>query len=102
MAEYIRKDGDYVIHGVTEEEFQRILENPGGKAPPKYAEVLQSGTYEAACEAVKRVDPRSWVNNGDRIRDNLRFDFTERFPEYLCNECFDCYFNVCNVHNLHA
>lgn len=82
VAEYVKKDGDYILHGVTEEEFVKILSNPGQKAPPKYAEVLSSGTYEAACEAVRRVDPRSWVNNGDRIRENLKFDFVCRFPEY--------------------
>lgn len=79
-----------------------MLENPGGKAPPKYAEVLNAGTYEDACAAVKRVDPRAWVNNGDRIRDNLRFDYVERFPEYLCNDCWPCIIKECTVHGFHA
>lgn len=80
VADYVLKDGDVLLHGITKEEVESLATT--GKAPPKYAEVLSAGTYEAACEAVKRVDPRSWVNNGDRIRDNLRHDFTERFPEY--------------------
>lgn len=50
---------------------------------PKYMEVLRAGSYEEACEAVKRVDPRAWVNNGDRIRDNLRYSYNPQFPPYL-------------------
>jgi len=92
-----------VLYGVTEEEFQEVLKSAGGKGAPKYAEVLNAGTYDAACEAVKRVDPRSWVNNGDRIRENLRFEFHENFPPYLCNECFYCSVNwfPCPRHNLY-
>ncbi|QDJ95259.1 replication-associated protein [Capybara virus 26_cap1_2125] len=86
VAEYVRKDGDYVLHGVTEEEFKELLARGGAKISA-YAEVVSSTSYEEALAAVKRVDPRSWVNNGDRIRDNLKFDYTERFPEYLLFEC---------------
>lgn len=50
-------------------------------------EVLRAGSYEEACEAVKRVDPRAWVNNGDRIRDNLRYSYNPLFPTYQDRIC---------------
>lgn len=64
-----------------EEEFEEML--AGQKKRPAYADVLASTTYEEAIEVVKRIDPRSWVNNGDRIRENLRHSFIPKFPEYL-------------------
>lgn len=79
MGDYVTKDGDYVLMNISEEEFRKILD---GAPKHKYSEVLNSQSFEEACEVVKRIDPRSWVNNGDRIRDNLRYSFIPKFPEY--------------------
>lgn len=81
VGEYCTKDGDYVLHGVDEEGFRKMLE--GGTKKNKYDEVLEATSYEEACEVVKRIDPRMWVNNGDRIRANLQHDFVPKFPEYV-------------------
>lgn len=81
VGEYCTKDGDYVLHGISEEKFRSLLAGSGKE--PKYAEVLRSQTYEEACEVVRKIDPRSWINNGDRIRDNLKHDFVAKFPEYV-------------------
>lgn len=82
MGEYVTKDGDVLFHGVTEEEFIEKIAKGGKKVSP-YAEVLMCQTLGEAEAVVQRVDPRAWVNNGDRIRDNLRYQFTETFPAYL-------------------
>lgn len=81
VGEYCTKDGDYVLHGITEEKFREAL--AGSAKEHKYAEVMRSQTYEEACAVVRKIDPRAWVNNGDRIRDNLKHDFIALFPEYV-------------------
>lgn len=79
VGEYVTKGGDYVLYGATEEEFRLAI---SGKKLDKWAEIYASETYEEACEAVKRIDPRSWGNNGDRIRSNLRYEFKRKFEPY--------------------
>lgn len=81
VGEYVTKDEDYLLWGIEEEQFRAILRGEKGK--PKYAEVLASRTYEEACEVVQKIDPRAWVNNGDRIRENLRYTFNPKFQPYL-------------------
>lgn len=79
----MRKDGNYELYGIGEGDFEEMLASLGKEKKAKYSEVLESPDYEAACAAVQRIDPRSWVNNGDRIRDNLKYTFNPRFGEYL-------------------
>lgn len=90
VADYVSKGADYELYGITQEEWEEICEGRGQKKTSAYTEVLACDSYEAACEAVRRVDPRAWVNNGDRIRENLRHTFVPKFPEYLN---FIFYFN---------
>lgn len=80
VAAYVTKDGDYCLHGISEEEFQKVCS--GQKKSNPYSEVLESATYEDAVRAVKAVDPKGWINNGDRIRENLRFEYKVQNTEY--------------------
>ncbi len=76
------KDGHYDMHGITEEELMEV----GKKKEPAWAQVAKSTNYEAACEAAERLDPKSWFNNGERIRANLRHKFpVDMFPPYQPN-----------------
>lgn len=83
VGEYVTKDGDYVLYGVEEEEFRELLKDTSGAKEKPYHQVLKSVTYEEACEVVQRIDPRSWINNGERIRENLRYSYQPQFPEYV-------------------
>lgn len=82
VGEYVTKGGNYALYGITEEEFRLAIE---GKKLNKWEEIYKSETYEEACDAVKRIDPRSWGNNGDRIRQNLRYDYGRVYNNYVPN-----------------
>jgi len=82
VGEYVTKGGEYALYGIDEEGFRLAI---AGKKLDKWSEIYSSQTYEEACDAVKRIDPRSWGNNGDRIRNNLRYEYGKNVPDYVPN-----------------
>lgn len=77
VAQYCTKEQDYILWGITPEDFNKLA---GRKN--YYAEALHSESYTKACDIIQGGHPRDWVLSGDRIRSNLKNHFNTMIKEY--------------------
>lgn len=77
VAQYCTKEEDYLLWGITSEEFLSLCGRRN-----IYAEALHSKSYDEACEIIKGGQPRDWVLHGDKVRQNLKRDFDCAFKDY--------------------
>lgn len=77
VARYCTKESDFILHGLTLEEFYQM----SGKRN-YFAAALHAENYVEACKIVKGGAPRDWVLSGDRIRANLKINFNAKLKEY--------------------
>lgn len=81
VYEYVIKDGEFFEDlGSLERRVNRPIK-------ATWASALEASSYEEACEIVQQSFPREWINNGERIRANLRHQFPEtsgsvQFPTF--------------------
>lgn len=77
VGKYCTKESDFLLHGLTMEEFYQKI----GKRNA-FAAALHAENYEAALAIIEGEAPREFVLSGDRIRLNLKLKFNKNTKVY--------------------
>lgn len=86
VGEYVMKGGEYILHGITEEEFHKRVDTDKSltteSVDERASRVLAASTYREGIDLAKRLTPALWLINSDKIEMTLRKQYEHRLHEY--------------------